>query len=107
LSSEKKRQTDRCGPGYLEVVIIALIMAGSALFAYDQLFVQKIKTLDLKGYLRSQKSLLVTGAISETQWKENLDRLEQTINQEAADANSIIVLKEVVLRNGNEIIIKE
>jgi hypothetical protein len=94
------------GPGYLEVIVISLVMAAMALFCYDRIFAQKIKILDLKGYLRAQKSLLVTGEITETQWKENLDRLEKTINQEAADANSIILLKEVVLRNGNEIIVK-
>ena len=106
MSTAKNTQTTRTGPGYLEVIVITLLVAGTALLAYDRLFATKIKTLDLKGYLRAQKSLLVTGEITETQLKESLDRLEKTINQEAADANSIIVLKEVVLRNGNEIIVR-
>jgi hypothetical protein len=57
--------------------------------------------LDLKGYLRTQKALLSAGEISEEQWKAGLDRVEEVLNNEAA--NHVVVLKEVVLRNGEEI----
>ncbi|MCK5232708.1 MAG: hypothetical protein KAR13_20710, partial [Desulfobulbaceae bacterium] len=68
---------------------------------------QKISVLDLKGYLRTQKALLTTGEITRQQWKAGLDSVEQALNREAAaNPNHVIVLKEVVLRNGKEISIK-
>jgi len=90
-------------PGYLEVIVISLIAAALAVAGYDRMYAQKIKVLDLKGYLRTQKALLVNGEITEDQWKENLDRLEHVLNREAVKPNHVILLKEVVLKNGDEI----
>ena len=96
------------GPGYLEVIVIALIMAVVALAGYDRLFAQKIKVLDLKGYLRTQKALLTAGEITTEQWKGKLDTVEQILNDEAVrHRNHVIILKDVVLRNGEEIRITE
>ena len=96
------------GPGYLEVIVIALLMAVVALTGYDRLFAQKIKVLDLKGYLRTQKALLTAGEITTEQWKWKLDTVEQILNDEAVrHRNHVIILKDVVLRNGEEIRIKE
>jgi len=96
------------GPGYLEVIVIALIMAVVALAGYDRLFAQKIKVLDLKGYLRTQKALLTAGEITTEQWKGKLDTVEQILNDEATcHRNHVIILKDVVLRNGEEIRITE
>ncbi len=103
--SEKSAPT---GPGYLEVIVIALLMAAVALVGYDRLFAQKIKVLDLKGYLRTQKALLTAGEITTEQWKEKLDTVELVLDDEAVrHRNQVIVLKDVVLRNGEEIRIKE
>lgn len=91
------------GPGYLEVIGISLIVAALAVAGYDRMYAQKIKVLDLKGYLRTQKALLIAGEITEDQWKENLDRLEKVLNKEAVKQNHVILLKEVVLNNGDDI----
>jgi len=85
------------------VIGISLIVAALSVAGYDRMYAQKIKILDLKGYLRTQKALLVAGKITEDQWKENLDRLEQVLNREAVRPNHVILLKEVVLKNGYEI----
>ena len=96
------------GPGYLEVIVISLLVATVALASYDRLFAQKIKVLDLKGYLRTQKALLTAAEITTEQWEGKLDTVEQILNDEAArHRNHVIVLKDVVLRNGDEIRIKE
>ncbi|MGB3224815.1 MAG: hypothetical protein WBB23_18570 [Desulforhopalus sp.] len=94
------------GPGYLEVICIALMVAAVAVFGYDSYMAQKIYVLDLKGYIRTQKALLVAGEIGAEEWKASLDNMEQTLNNAAADPSKVILLKEVVLRNGNEINIK-
>ena len=87
-------------PGYLEVVLITLVVAGITLFAYDRWFAPRVVAFDLKGYLRTQKALLANGEITEAQWQQGLDRLEQVFR--AQPPNRTILLKEVVLKNGRE-----
>ena len=87
-------------PGYLEVVLIALVVAGVSLFAYDRWFATRVVAFDLKGYLRTQKALLASGEITEAQWQQGLDRLEQVFREQPP--NRTILLKEVVLKNGRE-----
>ena len=87
-------------PGYLEVVLIALVVAGVSLFAYDRWFAPRVVAFDLKGYLRTQQALLANGEITEAQWQQRLDRLEQVFLE--LPPNRTILLKEVVLKNGRE-----
>ena len=87
-------------PGYLEVLLIALVVAGITLFAYDRWFVPRVVVFDLKGYLRTQQALLASGEITEAQWQQGLDRLEQVFREQPP--NRTILLKEVVLKNGRE-----
>ena len=87
-------------PGYLEVLFIALVVAGMSLFAYDRWFVDRVVAFDLKGYLRAQQALLTSGEITEAQWQQGLDRLEQVFREQPP--NRMILLKEVVLKNGRE-----
>ena len=87
-------------PGYLEVLLIALVVAGVSLFAYDRWFAPRVVAFELKGYLRTQKALLANGEITEAQWQQGLDRLEQVFR--AQPPNHTILLKEVVLKNGRE-----
>ena len=87
-------------PGYLEVLLIALVIAGFTLFAYDRWFVPQVVAFDLKGYLRTQQALLGSGEITEAQWQQRLDRLEQVFRE--LPPNRTILLKEVVLKNGRE-----
>ena len=87
-------------PGYLEVVLITLVVAGFTLFAYDRWFVPRVVAFDLKGYLRTQQALLANGEITEAQWQQGLDQLEQVFREQPP--NRTILLKEVVLKNGRE-----
>ena len=87
-------------PSYLEVLLIALVVAGITLFAYDRWFVPRVVVFDLKGYLRTQQALLANGEITEAQWQQGLDRLEQVFRE--LPPNRTILLKEVVLKNGRE-----
>ena len=87
-------------PSYLEVLLIALAVVGVSLFAYDRWFAPRMVAFDLKGYLRAQQALLASGEITETQWQQGLDRLEQVFR--AQPPNRTILLKEVVLKNGRE-----
>ena len=103
---KQQKPKPRSGPGYLEVIVIALMMAAAAIFGYDNYLAQKIYVLDLQGYLRTQKALLAAGEISTEEWQASLNRLEEALNNAAADPTHLILLKEVVLRNGDEINIR-
>ena len=87
-------------PGYLEVLLIALAVTCITLFAYDRWFVPRMVAFDLKGFLRTQQALLASGEITEAQWQQGLDRLEQVFREQSP--NRTILLKEVVLKNGRE-----
>ena len=87
-------------PGYLEVLLIALVVAGVSLFAYDRWFAPRMVAFDLKGYLRAQQALLASGEITESKWQQGLERLEQVFREQPP--NRTILLKEVVLKNGRE-----
>ena len=87
-------------PGYLEVLLIALAVTCITLFAYDRWFAPRVVAFDLKGYLRTQQALLASGEITEAQWQQRLDRLEQVFREQPP--NHTILLKEVVLKNGRE-----
>ena len=87
-------------PGHLEVLLIALVVAGVSLFAYDRWFAPRVVAFDLKGYLRTQQALLTSGEITVAQWQQGLERLEQVFREQPP--NHTILLKEVVLKNGRE-----
>lgn len=86
---------------YLEVAVIALAASAVVAFGYDHFYAQKIRVLDLKAYLRGQKALMTSGEISEEQFRAGLDKVEKTLDGEPL--NHVVVLKDVVLHNGDEI----
>jgi hypothetical protein len=103
-SDENKSPERKNGPGYIETTAIVLLLLLLALFGYDRMFAQKIVVVDLAGYLRTQKALLAAKEINEQQWKDNLDRFEESLNKHAGNnPNHVVILKEVVLRNRREI----
>jgi len=105
MSSMENNPTERRGgPGYIETIVIALLLLLLALFGYDRMFAQRVVVVDLAGYLRTQKALLAAKEISEQQWKDNLDRVEERLSDHAGNnPNHVIILKDVVVRNGWEI----
>ena len=90
--------TPRLTPGYLEVIFITLLVAAGLVYGYDRYLAPKVLVIDLKDHLRQQQNLLSSGAISEAQWQEGLDALEQTLR--AQPENRIILLKDMVLHHG-------
>ena len=85
-------------PGYLEVVLIGIIVMAGGLFTYDRYFVPKISVIDMVGYVRQQKALLASGAITADQLSESFKRLDDGLKN--LPANQTVILKDVVLSNG-------
>lgn len=96
-------ETPKTTPGYLEIIVITILIVSGAIWGYDQFLAQKILTFDLNGYLREQTALIKAGEITEEQFKSNLDRTEALLNAKAEKSRHVILLKDVVMRNGNEI----
>jgi len=94
-------------PGYIEVIVIALLIVGTTFWGYDRYFAQKIKIVDISGYFRQQKALMAAGELTEADFRDNLINMEALISRDAdLYKNQIYILKEVVLKNGNELILK-
>lgn len=95
----------RTGPGYLATVIIAMAMSLFTAFitvaVYDQRYAQKVVTMDLRGFIRQQRDRMVAGELDEAQFRKNLDSLETILSD--LPASHMVIMKEVVLRNGREI----
>ena len=79
----------------------ALVTALTTLWIYHCHFAPRIVTVDLQGYLHQQRTLVAEGKVPEEAWRNGLDALDQQL--EALPANHVILLKEVVLRNGEEL----
>ncbi|MBU0665275.1 MAG: hypothetical protein KJ990_12120 [Proteobacteria bacterium] len=99
--SEEKKTEPKTTPGYLEIIVITILIVLGAIWGYDHFFAQKVLTFDLKGYLREQTALIKAGEMTEEQFKSKLDRIEAILNAEKS--NHVILLKDVVVRNGDEI----
>ena len=87
------------GPGYMEIIFIALVVAACAIYGYDRYLVPKMSVFDMKGYIKEQKELLSTGKITETQFAQGLDKLDQMFK--TLPKNETLILKDVVLKNGS------
>lgn len=99
----KHKEKSHFGPTYLETIVIAVAITTATLIGYDRYMAPKISTFDLKGYLRTQRALLVAGEISDSEWQTRLDAIEQFLNKAADNPHHVILLKGVVLRNGDTI----
>lgn len=105
--TEHAPQATRLTPGYIEVIVIALIIVAAAFWGYDRYFAQKIKIVDMSGYFRQQKALMAAGELTDADFRESLKWMDALISSDAdLHKNQIYILKEVVLKNGNELPLK-
>lgn len=104
-NQKKPTKTDQPRPGYLEVILIALIIAmitaTLVIGTYDRRYAQKIVTVDLKGYIQEQRDRLLAGEIDDDGLRAALDHMETTLA--ATPDNHVLILNEVVLRNAKAI----
>lgn len=99
----KQKEQVRCGPNYLEIILITMAITMTMIFAYDRYFAQKIYVFDLKGYLRTEKALLMAGEIDEAGLQASLDTIEKLLDEKAANSRHVILMGDVVLRNGEKL----
>jgi hypothetical protein len=91
---------------YLIIIVLNIIMTTASLFVYHNYILkpqqgQYIVGVDIKGFLEKQKSGLVSGKISEEQFKANMDRIEVMVND--LGKRKVVLMSDVILR-GAEIV---
>ncbi len=102
METNHKEQV-RTGPNYLEIILITMAITLTMIFAYDRYFAQKIYVFDLKGYLRTEKALLMAGEIDEADLQTRLDTIERLLDEKAAGSRHVVLMGDVVLRNGEKL----
>ena len=104
-SDQKNTLPGKHGPGLIAIafvsLVVSLLTATAVVAVYDQRYAQKVVTIDLKGYIRSQRDKAVSNEVSDDELRRNIDAMEAALLAEPA--NHTVLLKDVVLRNAREI----
>lgn len=104
-SDQKNTPPVKRSPGLIASAFISLVVSlltsTAVVMVYDQRYAQKIVTIDLKGYIRSQRDKAVSNEVSDEDLRRNIDAMEAALLAEPV--NHTVLLKDVVLRNGREI----
>jgi len=88
-------------------LLLSLAVSAASIYIYDQYFSQKVVMIDIMGYVEEQKQLYLSGKISEQEWQAIPDNIDRAMNREIkAHKNTIILIKDAVIRNARKIEIK-
>lgn len=91
---------------YIIIILLNIVVTMASLFVYHNYILkpqqsQSIVGIDIKGFLEKQKSGLISGKISEEQFKANMDKLEVMVND--LGKGKVVLMSDVILR-GAEIV---
>jgi len=105
---EKERPVKK--PNYLLIIILNTIITVASLFVYHNYILKpshfnNIVGIDIKGFLEKQKAGMVEGKITEDQFKANMDRLENTVNE--LGKTKVILVSDVILRGAEVVNVRE
>ena len=105
---EKERPVKK--PNYLLIIILNIIITVASLFVYHNYILKpshfnNIVGIDIKGFLEKQKAGMMEGKITEDQFKANMDRLENTVNE--LGKTKVILMSDVILRGAEVVNVRE
>ncbi len=88
-------------------LLLSVVVSVASIYIYDQYFAQKVVMIDILGYVDEQKQLYLSGKISEEEWRAIPDDIDRAMNREIkAHKNTVILIKDAVIRNARKIEIK-
>jgi len=95
---------------YPLIIILNIIITVASLFVYHNYILKpshfnNIVGIDIKGFLEKQKAGMVEGKITEDQFKANMDRLENTVNE--LGKTKVILMSDVILRGAEVVNVRE
>ena len=87
-------------------IILNVIITTASIYIYHDYILkpqqtQNIVGVDIKGFLEKQKSGLVSGKISEEQFKANMDKLEVMVND--LGKRKVVLMSDVILRGAETV----
>jgi len=108
MAEEKKEDKPANGKKFncLAIILLNVVVTAASLFVYHNFILKpqqdrEIVGIDIKGFLEKQKTGMVSGKISEEQFKANMDKLEATVNY--LGRKKVVLMSDVILR-GAEIV---
>ncbi len=84
----------------IKAVLANVLITVGLLAAYNTYIAQKIVSLDVKGFIKQQRDLFMSGKISEEQMRRNFDRLQAAT--EKVPKNRVIIMGNVLVRKNVE-----
>lgn len=99
--AEKEAPSKRLTVGYLDVVVIAIIVAFLAVTTYDKFFASKVVVVDLTSFVKEQTELFSQGKIGKDDISARLAQFQKFVKGQPQ--NLTVITKDIVLANGREI----
>ena len=82
-------------------VLVSVTISVLSIFVYDRFFIQKVVSLDVKGFIAEQRDLYLSGKISDEQFRANIDRLEARVK--SIPRNRVVIMGDAVIKNAEVI----
>lgn len=83
------------------ILLLNIVVSLSAIAIYDQFFVRKIVTVDIKGHVEELRELYVKDSINEKELERELKYLDDFIAR--IPDNMIVLTKSAVIKNAKVI----
>ncbi len=87
------------------LLIMNTVVTAVSVYIYDRYFAQKVVVIDIRSYMMDRKNLFLTGKISEKQFTESVDNIENTLQK--TNKRTVVLLGDAVVRNAEKIHIED
>jgi hypothetical protein len=87
------------------LLIMNTVVSAVSVYIYDRYFAQKVVVIDIRSYMMDRKNLFLTGKISEKQFTESVDNIENALQK--TNKRTVVLLGDAVVRNAEKIHIED
>jgi len=87
------------------LLIMNTVVTAVSVYIYDRYFAQKVVVIDIRSYMLDRKNMFLTGKISEKQFTESVDNIENTLQK--TNKRTVVLLGDAVVRNAEKIHIED
>jgi hypothetical protein len=87
------------------LLIMNTVVSAVSVYIYDRYFAQKVVVIDIRNYMMDRKNMFLTGKISEKQFTESVDNIENTLQK--TNKRTVVLLGDAVVRNAEKIHIED
>lgn len=87
------------------LLIMNTVVSAVSVYIYDRYCAQKVVVIDIRSYMMDRKNMFLTGKISEKQFTESVDNIENTLQK--TNKRTVVLLGDAVVRNAEKIHIED